>query len=126
MRRRVGHFILGGALLVAPGCYNGLELDANAGGPNGSAGTEGPDGGDGSDGSGDGSDSDGPGPSASEVPAPSARIARLSHTQWENTVQDLLYLDSPTGFSAAFRADPTNAGYLFDNSAAALELRCQE
>lgn len=122
MRRRVGHFILGGAMFIAPGCYNGLDLEANSGGPNASGGTDSAGDGDGSDGSGDGSDSDGPGPSASELPAPSARIARLSHTQWENTVQDLLYLDSPTGFSASFRADPTNAGYLFDNSAAALEV----
>ena len=122
MRRRVGHFILGGAMLVAPGCYNGLDLEANGGGPAGSGGTDSASGGDSDSDSDAGSDSDGPGPAASELPAPSARIARLSHTQWENTVRDLLYLDSPTGFSGSFRADPTNAGYLFDNGAAALEV----
>ena len=109
-------------MLVAPGCYNCLDLEANGGGPAGSGGTDSASGGDSDSDSDAGSDSDGPGPAASELPAPSARIARLSHTQWENTVRDLLYLDSPTGFSGSFRADPTNAGYLFDNGAAALEV----
>lgn len=124
MRQRVVHWFLGGALLAAPGCYSGFDAEANSGGPGGSAGTDSAGDGSGGDGSdSDSNDSDDPGgPSGAELPAPAARVARLTHVQWENTVQDLLYLDAPTGFSDAFRADPTNSGYLFDNSAAALEV----
>ena len=114
-------WILGATLLVAPGCYGGLDLEAQSGGPGADAGTDSTNPDDGSGGGSD-SDSDDTGPAGAEVPAPSARVARLTHAQWENTVQDLLYLDAPTGFSASFRADPSNAGYLFDNSAAALEV----
>lgn len=119
-RRNLEAWILGGVLLVAPGCYAGLDLEQH-GGPGSGEGaeTEGSET-DGSDTEGSGTDSDGP--SGAELPAPAARLARLTHTQWENTVQDLLYLDAPTGFSESFRADPSNAGYLFDNSAAALEV----
>ncbi len=125
MQRRFFNLLVGGALLAAPGCYSGFDAEANSAGPGASGGTDsaGDGSADGGDSDGDGSDSDdGPGPSSSELPAPSARVARLTHTQWENTVQDLLYLDAPTGFSESFRADPSNAGYLFDNSAAALEV----
>ncbi|MGH1341834.1 MAG: DUF1592 domain-containing protein [Nannocystales bacterium] len=122
-RRMNNHWILGAALLVAPGCYGGLDLEAAGAGPNsGPGGTDsGAESGSGSDTDSD-SDSDSDGPNGAELPAPSSRLARLTHTQWENTVQDLLYLDTPTGFSESFRADPSNAGYLFDNSAAALEV----
>ncbi|MEM6294629.1 MAG: DUF1592 domain-containing protein [Myxococcota bacterium] len=113
--------LLGAALVSTPGCYSGFDLEANSGG-SGTAATAGSGPG-GTDSSGDDGDSDGDGPGAGEeLPAPSARVARLTHTQWENTVADLLYLDAPTGFSEVFRADPSNAGYLFDNSAAALEV----
>ena len=110
-------------MLLAPGCYNGLDLAAQSGGGPGSGSASDSSGEtDGDSESDSDSDSDGTGPEGAELPAPSARVARLTHTQWENTIQDLLYLDSPTGFSAAFRADPSNSGYLFDNSAAALEV----
>jgi hypothetical protein len=112
-------WIFAATLLAAGGCYGGLDLEANSGGPGANSGTDStnPD-----DGSGDGTDGDDTGPAGAELPAPSARVARLTHAQWENSVQDLFYLDAPTGFSASFRADPSNAGYLFDNSAAALEV----
>ncbi|MEZ4221430.1 MAG: DUF1592 domain-containing protein [Polyangiaceae bacterium] len=53
---------------------------------------------------------------------PTPRVARLTHTQWENTVADLFGLDTPTGRSASFPKDPTQAGYLFENDATALSV----
>lgn len=53
------------------------------------------------------------GPGGDAPLAASLRFPRLSHEQWENTVQDLFHLPSPTGFSASFTAD-TTAGS-FDN-----------
>lgn len=41
-------------------------------------------------------------PGASDGP----RFARLTHAQWENTVQDLFGLPAPTGISASFQPDP--------------------
>src|SRR5689334_9520012 len=35
-----------------------------------------------------------------------SRFPRLSHLQWENTVQDLLYLAQPSGLSSSFTGDP--------------------
>ncbi len=128
LRGKKNHWILGAALVAATGCYGGLDLEAAGAGPNADSG--GTDSGSDSDSNSD-SDSDSSSDSDSdsdadsegtELPAPSARLARLTHSQWENTVQDLFYLDTPTGFSEVFRADPSNAGYLFDNSAAALEV----
>src|SRR6187549_1111573 len=46
------------------------------------------------------------------------RFPRLSHLQWENTVQDLFYLAEPTGLSASFTGDPL--GGVFDNNEASL------
>jgi hypothetical protein len=48
------------------------------------------------------------------------RFARLTHLQWENTVQDLLLLDAPTGLSDAFLGDTLSEG--FDNDATKLEI----
>ncbi|MBC8069298.1 MAG: DUF1592 domain-containing protein [Deltaproteobacteria bacterium] len=56
------------------------------------------------------------------MPAPNTRFFRLTHTQWENTVQDLLYLPEPTGLSEDFRTDPATGGFLFDNNAQTLEV----
>lgn len=36
------------------------------------------------------------------------RFPRLSHSQWENTVQDLFLLDAPSGLATAFSPDPTS------------------
>jgi hypothetical protein len=49
------------------------------------------------------------------------RFARLSHTQWELTVKDLFYFDTPTGLSASFSPDPLG-GKVFDNNQSALEV----
>ena len=66
-------------------------------------------------------DGDGEGQQA-ELPAPSPRFYRLTHQQWENTVQDLFDLAEPSGQSELFRDDPKVAGYIFDNGASALEV----
>src|SRR5882672_3099295 len=36
------------------------------------------------------------------VPGPSSRLVRLNSKQWENSVQDLLHLQSPLGLSSGF------------------------
>ncbi len=53
---------------------------------------------------------------------PSGRFARLTHTQWENSVRDLLRLDSVSGLSNTFPADARTAGFLFDNHELSLEV----
>jgi hypothetical protein len=53
-----------------------------------------------------------------------SRFPRLSHRQWENTVQDLLRLDKPTGFSSAFYPDPLG-GKVFDNNESVLQVTPQ-
>jgi len=115
----IGLMALG--LTVSSGCYSGLnDLDGADGLSGGDAGEgAGDDAGDdaGEDEGGD----DGLGP-VDELPAPSTRFSRLTHEQWENTVQDLLYLAEPTGLSSEFRADPFEGGFIFDNNAAALEV----
>ncbi len=102
------------ATLAGSGCYTGL-----AGGTAGADGDGGNDAGDA--GTTDGNDGGDAGP-ADELPAPTTRLFRLTHVQWENTVQDLLYLPEPTGLSADFRTDPNVGGFLFDNNAATLEV----
>lgn len=56
------------------------------------------------------------------TPAPAGRFARLTHTQWENAVRDLLRLDDTPGLSQTFPSDARTAGFLFDNHATALEI----
>ncbi|MFP2913325.1 DUF1587 domain-containing protein, partial [Pyxidicoccus sp. 3LFB2] len=64
-----------------------------------------------------------PGPAAVEKPARAVRMARLTHAQWSNTVQQLLRLDAPpTALAGDFRADPAQSGFLFDNDARALSV----
>lgn len=64
----------------------------------------------------------GPGHAAPTV-APSGRITRLSHPQWERTVQDLFYLDEPTGLSDGLRPDARSGGdYRFDHHAESLTM----
>ncbi|MED5374793.1 MAG: DUF1592 domain-containing protein [Myxococcota bacterium] len=50
----------------------------------------------------------------------SPRVARLTHTQWENTVADLLALEAETGLSDAFLQDTLSEG--FNNNAEALQV----
>lgn len=59
--------------------------------------------------------------------SPSVRFARLSHSQWENTVRDLLrldgvMLDAVRGLSQTFPADARTGGFLFDNDARSLDV----
>ena len=57
------------------------------------------------------------------VPAPAARIARLTHDQWRHTVRDLFGLsDAAPDWAASFRADANGGGFLFGNEAASLEV----
>ncbi len=53
-----------------------------------------------------------------------SRFPRLSHRQWENTVQDLFRLDAPTGLSSAFYPDPLG-GKVFDNNESVLKVTPQ-
>jgi hypothetical protein len=52
------------------------------------------------------------------APLDTSRFPRLSHLQWENTVQDLLQLAQPSGLSASFTGDPL--GGIFDNNESSL------
>ena len=56
------------------------------------------------------------------TPAPSGRFPRLTHTQWENSVRDLLRLPDAPGLSQTFPSDARTAGYAFDNDQVALEV----
>jgi uncharacterized protein DUF1592/uncharacterized protein DUF1588/uncharacterized protein DUF1595/uncharacterized protein DUF1587/uncharacterized protein DUF1585 len=62
------------------------------------------------------------GASAPAEAAPSTRFARLTHPQWENSVRDLLRLDSVSGLSSTFPADARTAGFLFDNHSLSMEV----
>lgn len=107
------------ALLIAVplgGCYSGLDGGPGASGSGAGDAGEAGEAGD----AGDAGDDDG-GP-ANELPAPSTRLYRLTHAQWENTVQDLFYLPEATGLSEGFRTDPAIGGFVFDNNAATLEV----
>ena len=53
--------------------------------------------------------------------APRLRFPRLSHAQWERTVQDLFHLDAPTGLTASFTPDPLG-GKAFDNNEGSLQV----
>lgn len=82
-------------------CYHGIDLSTDDGGADGE--TE-------------------EGVAAEELPSPNTRFFRLTHRQWENSVQELFYLAQPSGLSEAFRADPYESGYLFDNNGQALDV----
>ncbi len=58
----------------------------------------------------------------SDRPAPTTRFARLSHTQWANTVRDLFSLDAASTIAADFRTDPAQEGFLFDDNVLALSV----
>jgi hypothetical protein len=60
-------------------------------------------------------------PACQDVPLPpSPHVARLTNVQWENTVRDLLRLDTATGLSSTFPADPTAAADEFGRDATSL------
>jgi Protein of unknown function (DUF1595)/Protein of unknown function (DUF1587) len=96
------------------------------------SGTEGGGGGDGGNGPGGGSDSGGTGGGpkggtggTATEPAPelvpkSSRLARLSHTQWENTTRDLLFLPQKSALTATFTGDAAIGR--FDNGGGTLRV----
>lgn len=49
-----------------------------------------------------------------------ARLVRLTHAQWENSVRELLQLDSVSGLSQGFEGDPPRG--TFDNDERSLEV----
>ncbi len=53
-------------------------------------------------------------------PAPQTRAARLTHLQWENSVQDLFGLDAPLGLASSFQTDALPGGAIFDNPGGSL------
>ncbi len=112
MMGRMARLILVAALVLLGGCYGDASLKAP--GPVPGAG--------GGPGSGPGG---GPplwpacGPECDQ-PAPSAVARRLTHTQWENSVKELLGLDARPGLSAQFTGD-TSAG-IFDSHVAGLKV----
>jgi len=99
---RLGAFL---ALSLALGC-NGVITDPGIA----------PGGGGGGGGGGVG------GGSVEELPAPASRVPRLTHEQWENTVQDLFELPAPPGEADGFRPDPNVQGYIFDNNGQSMEV----
>jgi hypothetical protein len=106
-------------LLLATGCYQGADADADAdAGSTGSASNPGTDAGE-SDATGDPTDT-GDTDGVPEALPQTSRYPRLSHVQWENTVQDLFFLPAPTGFSKLFIGDPVSGG--FDNNSEALKV----
>lgn len=54
------------------------------------------------------------GQDCAELPSPSSRFPRLSHDQYENTVRDLLRLDSTPGVTGTYLGDATST--TFDNN----------
>lgn len=71
-------------------------------------------------GEGSGSTSNDPNGPAATI-ASHSRFPRLSHRQWENTVQDLFYLSAPTGLSQSFYPDALG-GKAFDNNESQLQV----
>src|SRR4051812_36564089 len=62
-------------------------------------------------------------PAGGEQPARTVRVARLTHSQWVSSAQELLRLTSaPTALAQTFRADPSQGGFLFDNDARSLSV----
>ena len=141
---RAAHWVGGVvALLLAAGCSG--EINVTGGAPGGSEPGDGLPGGAGSPGDGDGdlpagsdvsdpgSDAPGDGPSdpfdptsgdsdfGPEMPASAPRMVRLTHSQWENTVRDLLLLEAGDELPE-FRPDPTVGGFLFDNDSTSLQV----
>lgn len=103
-------------MLMALGCTGEIGELGEGSGPG--AGARGPGSGGTTSGSGGGGGTDG----LVDAPAPSPRLARLTHGQWENSVRDLFGLAEITGLSSGFPTDPKTAGYLFPNDASSLSV----
>ena len=120
------------AASCAVGCTGTIDGDAADPGhsfvPNGNAGHGASSGSNGGSGSSGGSSGTGGGGSsgsnapADEQPSPATRAARLTHLQYENTLQDLLHVDDVASLTADLRPDPATAGFLFDNDSVALSV----
>jgi hypothetical protein len=54
------------------------------------------------------------------APGPSSRFVRLSHRQWENTINDLFRGGAPSGLSSSFLSEPIRSS--FDNNGSILEV----
>jgi len=109
-----------GTLLAAvtAGCYTGVQGSARDDGAE--AGNSDPDGGSeqGSDGSGGDEPPDAACGEGEGIPAPLPNLVRLTHRQYDNTVRDLLGIDSSP--SSVFLPDVAPGG--FDNDAATLSV----
>jgi hypothetical protein len=55
-------------------------------------------------------------------PAPQTRVARLTHPQYERTVQDLFGFDAPVALADGLRADSLSGEATFDNRGGELEV----
>src|SRR5579872_2048869 len=102
-------------LLVA-GCSGAV---GNNGGPSGMTGAGGGNVGAGGSGAGGITMVD-PNAPISGMPAVSSRLVRLNSKQWENSVQDLLHLAMPLGYSSAFVKESLETS--FDTNGSILEI----
>lgn len=127
--RAIGSWSIG--LVLATGCYQGAAGDGGSDGVTDGTGTGSasnpstPTGGDAGEtevtGVTDGDPTDtGDTGGVPEALPQTSRYPRLSHVQWENTVQDLFGLPAPTGYSKLFIGDPISGG--FDNNSEALKV----
>src|SRR4051812_48358687 len=110
--RSWGSILFALGLGVAGASCSGTIGDVSHGGSSSASGSTG------SGATGTGGSSTGAGGSGPGVPDAigwSTRFPRLSHAQWESTVQDLFRLPAPTGLSKAFSPDPSTR---FDTSLA--------
>ena len=113
------------ALLTASGCYSGADgQDGDGDGTGGTGNASAPPTDADADGTA-GETADETGESADDGGSPvelreTSRFPRLSHAQWENTIQDLFELPETTGLSSLFIGDPISGG--FDNNSEALQV----
>jgi hypothetical protein len=112
------------AALLAAGCYSGAsgqDGDGDGGGTGSASATEADASGDGT--IGESADESGESGESGDVPVllrETSRYPRLSHAQWENTIQDLFELPETHRLSSLFIGDPISGG--FDNNSEALQV----
>ncbi len=65
----------------------------------------------------------GPGAAPEETPSPAPRLFRLTHTQWDRAVRELLQLtDAEPTYVENLPNDPAQGGFIFDNNALSLSV----